>query len=417
MTTAPPTSLARRVTATAWYIGVSVVFLVAGALLFWSLVVVFSSSDAAAPRAVGYVIGSLAVLSGLTVQLVAYHRDGRLGEAERAPLQRRVFAWQPGLTALGAVLIGVATGSILLGLSVVVTALCVIRWPRGVRLWGVVLATVALVFGAFAMPMRIPIDVDTAQLEFAGLLFAVGLPSMTALSLWSWDVVAELDRARTTEARLAATQERLRLAAELHDLQGHHLQVIALQLELAERMLARDPAAAGEQIRLAQASVDEARSGTRALAGRFRGVPLPDELANAADLLRAAGVDVRLDVAREAGYAPADLLGPVVREVTTNILKHGGGAWAQLRLEWIGAAWRLSAANDTAAGDDGLRDLGAESGSAGLAGITHRVGAVGGSVRADRAGGRFEVTVTVPGAVPAGPSENARSSVPGEETR
>src|SRR5690606_24463460 len=86
--------------------------------------------------------------------------------------------------------------------------------------------------------------------------FAVTLPVATAVSLWSWDIVLELDRARGVEARLAAVQERLHLAGELHDLQGHHLQVIALQLELAERMLERDPAAAAEQVRLARISVD-----------------------------------------------------------------------------------------------------------------------------------------------------------------
>ncbi|MFP3822103.1 histidine kinase, partial [Bacillus sp. SIMBA_008] len=44
-----------------------------------------------------------------------------------------------------------------------------------------------------------------------------------------------------------------------HDLQGHHLQVIALQLELAERLLPRDPDAGMEQLRAARVSVDEAR--------------------------------------------------------------------------------------------------------------------------------------------------------------
>ncbi len=152
---------------------------------------------------------------------------------------------------------------------------------------------------------------------------------MTATSLWWWDIVRELDRARRAEGRLAAAQERLRLAGDLHDLQGHHLQVIALQLELAEKMMPRDPDAAIDQVRAARASVDDARRGTRDLAARFRGVPLPDELANAADVLRAAGLTVDLLLVDTAAvHAPADVLGPVVRESTTNVLKHGGGVSA-----------------------------------------------------------------------------------------
>src|SRR5690606_30488530 len=104
-------------------------------------------------------------------------------------------------------------------------------------------------------------------------VFAVSLPVMGVLSLWRSDVLIALDRARVAEARLGATQERLRVATDVHDLQGHHLQVIALQLELTERLLAKDPDAALEQLRLARTSVADARQGTRDLAMRFRGVP------------------------------------------------------------------------------------------------------------------------------------------------
>jgi two-component system, NarL family, sensor histidine kinase DesK len=154
-------------------------------------------------------------------------------------------------------------------------------------------------------------------------------------------------------------------------------------------MLLRDPDAALEQVRMARASVDEARRGTRALAGRFRGVPLPDELANAADLLRAAGLRVALDVSADAASAPAEVLGPVVRECTTNVLKHGGGAWARLGLARTSGGWLLSVAND--AGDASTIGRGA-----GLAGIAARVGEVGGELSYRAEGDDFAVTVTVP---------------------
>ncbi len=382
-------NLARGVRATAWYIAASILVFLAMALFLWGVVVLVDGIDTGSWwRIVVFGAGAALTLTAVGGQLVRYHRDGRLDEDERPRLARQVLAWPMAALAAGALLLGAAGASVILASALIAVAACMLRWPAGVRLR--IVATVsALLIALWVVHPDVVGGGGLAQTAVWSVAFTVSLPAMTVLSLWSWDVVTELDRARATESRLAATQERLRLAAELHDLQGHHLQVIALQLELAERMLARDPAAAADQIRLARASVDGAREGTRELAGRFRGVPLPDELANAADLLRAAGLTVRLDLAREAAAAPAELLGPVVRECTTNVLKHGGGVWAELHLGNDGGSWRLRVAND--AGDASRVGAGA-----GLEGIAHRVGVAGGEVRHRRVGERFEVVVTVP---------------------
>ncbi|SDQ76255.1 sensor histidine kinase [Microbacterium sp. cf332] len=385
------TALARDVVATSWYIAVSIVFFTVTALGIWGLWAFIVHTRLERPALIAvYAVGALAVLVSTVLLLIRYRADGDVGEADRPPRIRRFLSWPVLVGVAGALMLGAATLSALFTASVLATVLCLVRWGPGIRWRGVVLVEVALVVLWFAERTRIESALAGVEsMTFALLVFAVALPGSIALSLWSWDVVLELDRARATESRLAATQERLRLAGELHDLQGHHLQVIALQLELAERMLERDPRAAGEQIRLARASVDAARTGTRELAGRFRGVPLPDELANAADLLRAAGLTVRLDVAPDAALAPADILGPVIRECTTNVLKHGGGAWAELRLDRDGAFWRVAFANDRGAAS-------ALGSGAGLAGISHRVGVVGGDLRTRLDDDRFAVVVTVP---------------------
>ncbi|MCZ4068292.1 histidine kinase [Microbacterium sp. H37-C3] len=394
------TTLAREVVATSWYIAASVVFFMISALGIWGLWALLVRTRLEDPAViVGYAVGSVAVLVSTVVLLVRYRTDGDVGEADRPPRLRRFLSWPVLLGVGGSVLLGAATVSVLFAASVLATILCLVRWGPGIRWRGVILVEAALVALWFAERARIE---GAGSLTFALLVFAVALPASIALSLWSWDVVLELDRARATESRLAATQERLRLAGELHDLQGHHLQVIALQLELAERMLERDPDAAGEQIRLARASVDAARAGTRELAGRFRGVPLPDELANAADLLRAAGIAVRSDVDADAVLAPADLLGPVIRECTTNVLKHGGGRWAEVRLDRDGGYWRLVFANDPGP----TSSLGAGSG---LAGISHRVGVAGGDLRTRREHDRFEVVVSVPAETPVAAARRGRA--------
>src|SRR5690606_37945017 len=152
----------------------------------------------------------------------------------------------------------------------------------------------------------------------------------------------------------------------------HHLQVIALQLELAERLMPQDGAAGMEQLRAARASVDDARQGTRDLAMRFRSVPLRDELANAVDLLRAAGTEAEATVDPEWAAAPASVLGPVISETTTNVLRHGGGEWARLALTRAGRMWRYQISNDATA------DLPPSVDGSGLEGIARRAEEHGG---------------------------------------
>lgn len=296
-----------------------------------------------------------------------------------------------------AVVFGAAAG-ILSGLwaaaaTPIVQTLMLLNWPAGIRV-RLVIAVTVLLAGLWFIDTRMADIFEQTSLARSWWLvgiFTIMLPSMTVLSLWWWDVVVMLDRARIAEARLSATQERLRVATDVHDLQGHHLQVIALQLELAERLLEKGESdAALEQLRLARTSVTEARQGTRDLATRFRGVPLPDEIANAVDLLRAAGTTADATVDPQAAAAPASVLGPIIRETTTNVLKHGGGDWARLSLRRENGSWRYEIANDAAS------DAPATVDGAGLEGIARRVAEAGGATELRRQAGEFAMIVRVP---------------------
>jgi two-component system sensor histidine kinase DesK len=276
------------------------------------------------------------------------------------------------------------------GVLPVIQVLVLLNWPPGVRLRVVLGATVLLVaLAVIDVRLTLGPSADTSWFQLISL--SVFLPAMTVSSLWWWDVLVALDRARASEAKLAATQERLRLATDVHDLQGHHLQVIALQLELAERLMPRDPEAGMEQLRAARASVDDARQGTRDLATRFRAVPLSDELANAVDLLRAAGTKAEAVVDPDASLAPASALGPVIRETTTNVLRHGGGQWARLSLTRSDRSWRYEISNDVA--DSAPESTG---GGSGLEGLARRAAEAGGDLEARREDETFTVVVTVP---------------------
>ncbi|QEA30538.1 sensor histidine kinase [Microbacterium sp. CBA3102] len=283
---------------------------------------------------------------------------------------------------------GSAVGSWALAAMPVAQFFVLLRWPRGIRMR--VAATATLLLVALTVVDSTARGLDTGLPFWLPAVYAVLLPAMTVSSLWWWDVLVTLDRARASEAKLAATQERLRVATDVHDLQGHHLQVIALQLELAERLLPTDAEAGMEQLRAARLSVDEARQGTRDLATRFRSVPLGDELANARDLLTAAGLTVEAVIDPDADAAPGTALGPVIRETTTNVLRHGGGRRARLQLARIGDSWRYEIANDRMPGAPLDHD------GSGLEGVRRRIEEAHGSLEVRRDADEFAVVVTVP---------------------
>lgn len=374
--------LARGITATWWYTFTAVLFIELFLVLAWALQALARSDDEAVPLVVA--IGGLVWWLSTALLLSAYrHRV----DAEPGIPWLRIAAPLLISVAFGAVA-GVMVGSWLLAVMPVAQALVLLNWPKGVRLRIVVLISAVLLCLAFVDGTRGA--VEGGAVGWLPAFYAVLIPAMTVSSLWWWDVLVTLDRARASESRLAATQERLRVATDVHDLQGHHLQVIALQLELAERLMGLDPAAALEQLQAARVSVDDARQGTRDLATRFRSVPLSDEVANARDLLAAAGLTVEAEIAADADDAPSSALAPVIRETTTNVLRHGAGHRARLALTRSPQGWRYEVANDkTAHAAEGPV-------GSGLDGVRRRIAEAGGTLEIREDGGDFVVVVTVP---------------------
>lgn len=211
----------------------------------------------------------------------------------------------------------------------------------------------------------------------------------------------ELGRYAARVHTLAVAEERTRMARELHDTVGHHLTVIKVGLENAERYRAHDPEAAWQDVRQAKTltvgALQEVRRGVRAmrppaLDGR-RGADALRELARSFDgvgLTVEIGVDGQerlLDEAREI------LLFRVVQESLTNALRHSGGTAVAVRLGFTPGAVRLSIA------DDGKGAESAEHGF-GLSSLAERVREAGGRLQTgDRDGGGFQVLVEMPEAV------------------
>ncbi len=232
---------------------------------------------------------------------------------------------------------------------------------------------------------------DLLPVAGVSAIFGVSATAAVAAQLWFWDVAALLDRARQVEGEAAVAGERLRFAAELHDIQGHSLQVIALKSELAARLVAADPERAVAEMREVESLARQALRDTREVAHGYRTVSLTTEIANATRVLAAAGV--RCTTRRDDGLptlAPATerLLGLVVREATTNVIRHSRAASAEIALARHDGGVRLLVRNDA--------PLAASSSTAGgLAGLAERFASAGGTLAWRRDGDSFTVTAEV----------------------
>jgi two-component system sensor histidine kinase DesK len=183
---------------------------------------------------------------------------------------------------------------------------------------------------------------------------------------------------RERESELAVAQERIRFAGDLHDIQGHTLHVVKLKTVLAQRLVHADPARAQEELREIHALVADTISQTKDLAHAQRRLNLSVELENAKNLFEAAGITVRVDRPAEADPRTAELLGQVLRETTTNILRHAQATWVRITLTGTG----IDIVND------GARSRPAPELS-GLSALRQRVAEDGGELTVEQHEGRF----------------------------
>ncbi|MET8831818.1 histidine kinase [Streptomyces sp. NPDC004610] len=233
-------------------------------------------------------------------------------------------------------------------------------------------------------------------------------------SVWLLKVVYELDSARENRTRLAVAEERLRFGRDLHDVMGRNLAVIALKSELAVQLTRRGRPEAVEQMIEVQRIAHESQREVRDVVRGYREAELGVELAGAQGVLTAAGIDCEVRGEALAGGLPTEVqsaLGWVVREATTNVLRHGDAERCTVGLRVREGFVALTVENDGVGvrrggllrkgGDGGTEGEGAgpppAGGGAGLAGLRERLSAVGGTLEAGPVGGdRFRLLAEVP---------------------
>lgn len=213
-------------------------------------------------------------------------------------------------------------------------------------------------------------------------------------------------RVRVEELRHRATEERLHIARELHDVLGHQISLINVQSGAALHRLSADPEQAGPALVAIKEASGQALRDLRATLGMLRQVdedapvaPTPsldrlDELVRRAE---SAGLAVRTEISGDRSAVPSDVDVAgfrIIQEALTNAARHGRANNALLTIEYSRQLVRITVTDDgigaTSGGTDGgdCGDGGIEPGN-GITGMRERASALGGdlTVKSGRDGG------------------------------
>jgi signal transduction histidine kinase len=294
-----------------------------------------------------------------------------------------------------------------------------VRWAVGaVTLYG-------LVQGQTTPGHTEPYDFFVAALYLAPAGMA-GIISRTRRA-YLQEVEARAEQAQTgrdREVALAATQERTRIARELHDVVAHHVSLIAVQSDAAATLLPGQPVQAEKHVEIIGQTAREALGELRRLLGVLRTpasavreppdtapVPSVSQLGTVLDQVREAGISVDLRVeGSPARLAPGVDLAAyrIVQEALTNTVRHSGADKAAVIFRYEPGYVTVSVTDTghgpAAAADARLAEprgtgstLTSRSGGFGLAGMAERVASCGGSltVGPGQPGG-FAVTARLP---------------------
>jgi signal transduction histidine kinase len=361
----------------------------------------------------------------VTLGVAAVQILGSFGAAHGQPERRHLDALAYLLLACGpAALMArrrypVATYGFVLGTTM---AYSLIGYPRGPIFLALIIALFTVVisghrlaaitglatgyFGFLWLPYLL--DREPAPSVLANL----GLPAWLLVLLSAAEFIrvrreraVESARIRSEEARRRASEERLRIARELHDALGHHLSLINVQAGVALHVNDGLP----EQ---ARSALDAIRQASKEALAELRSVleilrqgdeqaprsptPTLERLDNLVSQASAAGLTVRTEAVGELRPLPfgVDVAAfRIVQEALTNVARHAGQATATVQIAYGDRDVVVQIDDD----GHGPPRPGKPVGGKGILGMRERVAAVGGELEAGpRPGGGFRVRARLP---------------------
>jgi signal transduction histidine kinase len=214
---------------------------------------------------------------------------------------------------------------------------------------------------------------------------------------------AWLERDRERAAELAASEERTRIARELHDVLAHSVSLMVVQAAAARRVLGREPDRARGAVAQVVATGEDSLGELRRMVGLLgngeaerRPQPRLDELAALVDGFREAGVPVVLDTrGTPRALAPGLELSAyrIVQESLTNVLKHAGAGASVTVTVTYGDGTLVIDVTDDGVGNAAPPDARGH----GIDGMRERALLLGGELEAGpHSGGGFRVRAALP---------------------
>lgn len=227
-------------------------------------------------------------------------------------------------------------------------------------------------------PFRLPATLAVAItcfgiLVWSGLLLTYYTPAlvtvlMAVMGMLTVGMIEHKVAAAEANQHLQASEQRERLARDVHDLVGHSITVANLRLQLAEHLFDTDPPQARTELARTREFLQEAHEELRRSVTGHQRRPLGDELQHVTEALRANGVHVNVEGDPATVTGPiAVTLGWVLREAATNVLRHANAS--RVRIQFGAHGFTLE--------DDG-DGPGLGQGS-GVPGMRQRVAASGGA--------------------------------------
>lgn len=269
-------------------------------------------------------------------------------------------------------------------------------WTSGVVVLGAAMATM------LALEVWGPYDESFVWFVGITLGWAGGFGVQSQFRL-----AAETKAAQTTMAARAVSEERARIAREIHDVVAHTLSVTMLHLTGARLALERGDreeatAALLQAEEAGRESLADIRATVSVLAGGETGAaaPMPSarEVSDLVDGFRSAGLDVALEIRGDPAVVPAAsglAVYRIAQESLANVVKHAPGAAATVRLtvdDQVGVHLEVA---DSGNGSGAVPGEGR-----GLEGMKERARLLGGTVEAGRGERGWVVEAVLPGPDP-----------------
>jgi signal transduction histidine kinase len=263
------------------------------------------------------------------------------------------------------------------------------------------------------------LPVAAASGEFGDALLGVGWLAMAFFAglavrfreNWKAAVTARLEQERADEVERRVAQERILIAAELHDVLAHGLAVVNVQASVAAHLIDQPPMREDASMRELSGTLHNLSETSRATLHELRAVldvlhggegeptePAPHlgELQRLVEMAEAAGVRVDLEVDGPPDKLPSTVsvvAYRIVQESLTNVIRHSTAKHATVRLDQDGHRLRISVVDH---GPPRPESTVTPAGF-GIVGMSGRAQAVGGELSAGPGdSGGFEVRASLP---------------------